>query len=336
MQNKAKRRIAILGATGMVGQKAIALLRNHRFLEITELAASAKNAGKTYGDVVNWKEPLAQLDTQTSDLILKNAKGITTPFVISCLPSNVAEEIEKDLSERGHIVFSNASAYRMKDNVPLVVPEINSAHLDLLSQQSGSGKIITNPNCATTFLTLALAPLLKLETIKTVNVMTMQSVSGAGANGVSSMEILGNIIPFINQEEEKIERETKKILGEPGQPLNLQMLVHVNRVPVLYGHMLVIHVGFEGPTSIEDIRAEYRNENQTHPGLYVLHEELDRPQPRLDLEHDDTRVHIGRFKQGAANEIGMLVLGNNLVRGAAGATIANIEAYIDWTERQKS
>ena len=335
MKDKGRHRVAILGATGMVGQKAIALLQNHKFLDVTELAASEKNEGKRYGDVVNWKEPLVQLGNPTSDMVLKKATNITEPFVISCLPANVAKEVEQELCDRGHIVFSNASSNRMRDNVPLMVPEINSAHLELLKQQSSSGKIITNPNCATTFLTLALAPLLKLGKIKHVSVVTMQSVSGAGANGVSSMEILGNIIPFINQEEEKIEAEAKKILGSKEEALDIQILSHVNRVPVLYGHMLVVHVTFDEPTAVEDARDQYSKENQVHPSLYVLHEEQDRPQPRVDLAHDDLRVHIGRFKQGASNEIGMIVLGNNLVRGAAGATIANIAAYIDWEERGK-
>lgn len=336
MNNNEKFDIAILGATGIVGQKAIALLRNHASLRIAELVASEKNTGKRYGDIVNWKEPLGSLDPAVSNLVLKNAEDIKSPFVLSCLPTEAAEIIESFLSKQGFIIFSNASTNRLKPNVPLLVPEINRTHLDLLHSQSTKGKIITNPNCSTTFLVLALAPLLKLGKIKMLNVVTMQSVSGAGFSGVSSMDILGNIIPFIKNEEEKLETETMKILGTKDKPLNFPTLVHVNRVPVLYGHMLVVHVSFENNVSVEDTLAVYRQWNKMHPELFVLHKEKDRPQPRIDVEDDDLRVHIGRFKQGAPNEIGMVVLGNNLVRGAAGAAIANIEAYINWIGGQRS
>lgn len=335
MSNNTIHEVAILGATGTVGQKAIALLSRDDRFKITQLIASEGRCGQRYGSVVDWREPFCKLDSSVADLTLMGFNEVTAPFVISALPAEVASIEEPKLAQRGLHVFSNASAFRMEPDTPLLIPQINRSHLNLVDRQKTPGKIITNPNCATVFLTCGLAPLLKLGTLEHLSVVTLQSTSGAGYPGVSSMDILGNLIPYIDGEEAKIVEETKKILGTPDNPASFSITVHVNRVPVLYGHTIAMHLYYREPVRSEAAREAFNQWNQSHPGLYVVHEDNTRPQPLRDITHDDHRVHIGRLKMGdKPNILGLIAMGNNLVLGAAGAAIANMKAFL--TERGNS
>lgn len=285
---QSKTPVAILGATGLVGRKAIELLDHHPHFYVAE----------------------------TSSRTLKAPLDCESPYVISALPSHIAKSIELELAARGKMIFSNTSAHRMDPNVPILIPEVNLAHLSLLDRQETPGKIITNSNCTTAFITLALAPLLKLAPINHVSAITMQALSGAGNAGPSALSALGNIIPHIPDEETKIVRETRKILSQP----KLNMLVHVHRVPVIDGHTIALHIHFDSPIDLDEVKANYSNDP------YVLYEQEDRPQPRFDIAPNDMRVHIGRLKLSPdSHTLGLIAMGHNLVRGAAGAAIKNME-----------
>ncbi len=321
--------VAVLGATGTVGQKMIAMIQQHTDFHVAEVAASERSAGKLYAEKVLWKEPLP-LSKNVKKLTLKNLKDVQSPYVISALPADIAKEVEPYLAARGHHIFSNASAFRMDPNVPLLMPEINTDHLSLLSQQTTLGKIITNPNCATVFITLGLAPLKELGTIEHVAITTLQAISGAGYPGVPAMDILGNSIPNIGGAEEvKIEEETKKILGTPEKPAEFSLSVHVNRVPVQHGHSTILHVFFKESVSAQDAQALFQARAQHAPAVYCYHHQDFRPQPLYDLHAYDQRAHIGRVKQGGRpHVVGLVSMGHNLVRGAAGAALLNMEKVL--------
>jgi aspartate-semialdehyde dehydrogenase len=236
--------------------------------------------------------------------------------------------MEPALAQMGKFVFSNASTFRMNDDVPLLVPEINEAHLSLLALQKTKGKIITNPNCSAVGVTLALAPLVELGVIEHVSVVTLQSSSGAGHPGVPSLDLMNNTIPHIENEFEKITEETKKILGSPSSPAKFKVTTHVHRVPVMFGHTATLHVQFKDNIDLASVKNIYAKWNQKFPGLFVMHETKGRPQPMRDLTSDDMRAHLGHLRLGdAPNILGMVVLTHNLVRGAAGAVIANMHTY---------
>lgn len=320
--------VAILGATGPVGQKAIAMLTDHPRYQIAELIASDGRVGKEFGAVVDWREP-RPLPQSIASLRLKAMSDVQSRHVISALPAEVAIEAEPMLAAQGKFVFSNASAFRMQADVPLLIPEINPEHMQLADTQKTAGRIITNPNCSTVFLVGALRPLMDLGKIKHVSVVTMQSLSGAGYPGVPSFDLIGNLVPYIGGEEEKIEKETLRILGTPERAADFGVTVHVHRVPVHFGHTVALHVEFADAVSASAVRAAFTDWNQRFPGLFVLHDKVDRPQPLRDLEPYDMRFHVGRIKQGArANIVGMICLGHNLVRGAAGAAIANMDSFV--------
>lgn len=328
--------VAILGATGTVGQKAIALLTRSNRFKITQLVASEERHGQRYGNIVNWREPLDSLEPQIAELTLMGFDQVTAPLVISALPSSIAEKEEPKLAQRGLHVFSNASSFRMDPDTPLLIPQINLPHLRLIDRQDTAGKIITNPNCATVFLAFGIAPLLKIGTLEHISVVTLQSTSGAGYPGVSSMDILGNLIPYIHHEEEKIVEETKKILGGLDAPSQFSVTTHVHRVPVLYGHTVAMHLYYRESISIQAAQEQFNKWNRRYPGLYVIHEDNIRPQPLRDVKHDDHRVHIGRLKMGdRPNILGLIAMGNNLVLGAAGAAIANMDVFLSEREKQQ-
>lgn len=285
-------KVAVLGATGLVGQKAVALLQKHPYLTLAEVSASS--VGKAYHEVVSWREP-----GSPPDLLIKAPRDLESPFILSALPTSVAKTLEPELAARGHRIFTNASAHRM--SAPLIIPEING---HLLSENN---TIIANSNCTVSIIALALYPLLELAPIEHVSIVTMQAISGAG----SHYFLKDNLIPNIPNEEEKIVAETHKIL-ETDFPIT----VHVNRVPVSHGHTVALHVHFS--KSIE--MPTYQT------GPYLVHTDPFHPQP-ADLTWDDMRIHVGRLKlQG--NTLGLIATGHNLVRGAAGAAIANIERFI--------
>lgn len=321
--------VAILGATGPVGQKVIAMLNDHPKLYVAELAASDGRAGQVYGHSVEWRES-KPLPEAVSAMKLKAMADVKSPYVISALPAEVAQEAEPMLAARGQNVFSNASAFRMEADVPLLIPEVNPEHLALIDRQKTPGKIVTNPNCSTVNLVGALKPLQELGKLKHVSVVTMQSLSGAGYPGVPSFDLIGNVIPHIGGEEEKIEAECRRILGSPDAPADFGVTCHVHRVPVHYGHVVAIHAEFDRPVSPAAAREIFIAQEAKHPGIYVLHEKKDRPQPLRDLNPYDMRFHVGRIKQGARPEIlGLICLGHNLVRGAAGAALGNLEFFLE-------
>ena len=320
-----KIKLAILGATGTVGQKAIKMLENHPLFEVSELVASDKNIGKDFGEVCNWREE-GEIPTRLCQTKLIDYRQVTAPYAISSLPSEIALEAEPYLAEKGIHVVSNASTFRRDPVVPLLIPEINGDHLELIKKQKTKGKLITNPNCSTVFLALGLAPLLSFGPIEQVSVVTLQALSGAGYPGVPSLDILGNIVPNIGGEEEKIEWEINRILGQVEKRNGLLVTAHVNRVPVLNGHTVVMHVTFKNPVKVEDVEKKLKLLASEQPQLYAYYSGEFRPQPLKDISAYDQRAHLGRLKQGANDRtIGLLSMGHNLVRGAAGAAILNLE-----------
>ncbi|MCP4473015.1 MAG: aspartate-semialdehyde dehydrogenase [Gammaproteobacteria bacterium] len=325
--------VAVLGATGTVGQKAIALLRAAPQFTVKELVASDKRIGQLYGEVVDWREPLAPLGEDVAAIQLSAVEQLNADYVISCLPTEVAERVEPLLAQQGKKVFSNAGAWRMAAEVPLLVPEINAAHLALTAKQQYGGHIVTNPNCAAVGVTLGLAPLLQLGAIEHVGVVTLQSVSGAGYPGVASFDVIGNTVPHINHEAEKISEETKKILGAVGQPVDFAVTAQVHRVAVLYGHVVTLQVMFKQAVDVADAVAAYEEWNSKFADLYHLYQQPGQPQAARQLTHDDMRVHIGHLRQGdLPNVLNLIVLTHNLVRGAAGAAIANMGAYLQFIQ----
>ena len=318
--------VAILGATGAVGQKLIRMFEGHPDFRVSEVTASEQSQGKTYGDVVSWKEE-TPLPESIRDLTLCSPQEVRSPFALSALPGEVAQTVEPELARRGIHVVSNASALRMGRTIPLLIPEVNREHLSLLQQQTTPGKIVTNPNCATVFVVLALAPLLELGELEHLSVVTLQAISGAGHHGLSAFDIVGNIIPHIPGEEEKIEEETKKILGDSDTPAPFSVTAHVHRVPILHGHTVALHLFFKTPVTIGSVQSQYAKWAKRFPSLYQIYKDDFHPQPLKDIHSLDQKVHIGRIKQGDRPHIvGLVSLGHNLVRGAAGAALLNLEA----------
>ncbi len=328
--------VAILGATGLVGQKVIALLINHPFFRIRELVASENRQGKLFKEECSWVEPLASLPQEIGNIRLTSFYNLQSQFIISCLPSQIAKDIEPMLAKKGKIIFSNASPFRLRHDIPLVVPEVNCCDLNLISLQLTEGKIVKNPNCSVIGIALALAPLLELSPIEILNVVTLQSISGAGYLGLSSIDILGNTIPYIKDEEEKIILETKRIFNKRDEVQINSILAQVHRVPVLFGHTISLQICFRSKINFSEIIESYRSWNQTYNNLFVLHNEKGRPQANKDLNHGDMRVHIGHCKLGETEyQFSLIVLINNLVRGAAGAIVANMENFIEFQKEMQ-
>lgn len=334
--------IGILGATGIVGQEFVAALEDHPWFRIAWLAASERSAGKRYEDAAPWKldRPIPR---SIADMIVEPCNPSGSPILVfSGLDSSVAGDIESEFAAAGRTVVSNARNYRMADDVPLLIPEINPEHLRLLGQQhtvrGWSGKIVTNPNCSTIVMTLALAPLTQFG-LETVMVTTLQAVSGAGYPGVSSLDILGNILPYIPGEEPKMESETQKILGtveaDRIRPHSVVVSAQTTRVPVTNGHTALISVKLtESPTDADVIDAfrSFRGRPQiedlptapNHPIVYL--DNPDRPQPKYDVHLEGgMSISVGRLRNCPVLDIKFVTLGHNTVRGAAGAAILNAE-----------
>lgn len=320
-------RLAILGATGLVAQKFVALLHKWFPWNVSEVVASPLKQNQKYGSACSWQEPLGPMPESIKHLVFCSVEEIESDVVVSFLPEQPAKILETYCLSQGKLVFSNTAAFRMHPQVPILIPEVNHEHLQLLNQQPFAGRIITNSNCCVSGIALALSPLQTLD-IAHVHVVTLQSVSGAGYPGEASMDLLGNVVPHIPGEEEKISRETLKILGTPNTPAEFPLSVTVHRVPVVFGHMLTVHVIFRHSVNIQEIQSCYHKRNQDFPGTYMLYESFWHPQPRKDLVHDDMRVHIGPITHGGNDKtIKMNVLIHNLVRGAAGALLANIQNF---------
>jgi aspartate-semialdehyde dehydrogenase len=335
--------VGILGATGMVGQQFIALLAQHPWFKVTWLGASERSAGKSYSDACAWRLP-APLPDDVAKLTVEQATSGRAPkLVFSGLDSSVAGEIEADFAQHGHVVVSNSRNYRMFDDVPLLIPEVNADHLALLKTQgtarNWSGRIVTNPNCVVVVYAMALAPLRQFG-LKASTITSLQAISGAGYPGVASWDILGNVIPFIGGgEEEKIETETNKILGsfDGGKVKNHPVTVSasVNRVPVQNGHTGSISVSLEQKPDANAMIAawnDFRGRPQDldlpsapkQPIVYLT--EQNRPQPALDANRDGgMTVTVGRLRRCPVLDYKFVALGHNTIRGAAGVAILNAE-----------
>lgn len=336
--------VAILGATGAVGQKFVKLLENHPWFEVRELVASQRSSGKPYRQAVSWKQN-TPIPPSVENLVVKDLdQALESSILFSGLDSSVAGEAEARYAKLGHWVISNSKNHRMQANVPLVIPEINPDHFALVHHQPTSGKIVTNSNCSTMFLAMALYPLHRRWGVKRVMVTTLQAISGAGYPGVASWDILGNVIPYISDEEEKMQTEPQKILGQfkDGQiemaPFRVSAMC--NRVPVLEGHSESISVELDRkPSSLEEIGEELRRfrglpQEKKLPFApeqpIVVFEEPDRPQPLRDVEiNRSMSCVVGRLRPCQLFDVKMNILGHNTVRGAAGAAILNAEALIE-------
>ncbi len=335
--------VGILGATGAVGQRFVQLLAGHPWFEVAELAASDRSAGKPYREACTWRLP-GEPAARVADLTVKSCDGpFRSKLLFSGLDSSVAGEVEQSLALAGHAIVSNSRNHRMDPDVPLLIPEVNPRHLESLAVQrkrTGGGYIVTNPNCSVVGLAMALAPLDRAFGLKSVAVVTLQALSGAGYPGVASLDISDNVIPYIGGgEEEKIESEPQKILGrfegEAFAPARFNISASVHRVAVSDGHSLAIFASFQTHASAEEAREalrDFRGEPQDEglPSaprrpIHVL-DEVNRPQPRLDRDREGgMAVAVGRVRQDRLFDLKLEALVHNTVRGAAGAAILNAE-----------
>ena len=339
--------VAVLGATGAVGQAFVRLLANHPWFELAEVAASERSSGKSYGEAAaHWlahdplPERVARLTVQPCD-----PKSVRSPITFSALDSSVAGDVEAAFAMDGRLVLSNARNYRMEPDVPLVIAEVNPDHLDVLDAQrknrgwKKSGGIVTNGNCAAIGAVLPLAPLHERFGVRKVFVTTMQAVSGAGYPGVPSLDILGNVIPFIKDEEPKVEAEICKFLGRRGDgridDAPITVSAHTNRVAVEHGHTVVMSVELEKKADfaeIEDALVSWRGASEacglpTAPERpLIVTGEADRPQPKRDVwAGRGMAVTIGRLRPDPLFDVKLVALSHNIVRGAAGASVLNAE-----------
>ena len=334
--------VGILGATGMVGQNFIKFLDGHPWFEVTWLGASDRSAGKKYRDAAKWNLNGVAPDAVRDRVVEECKPGNAPRLVFSATDASVATEIEQAFAHAGHVVVSNSRNHRMDRDIPLLVPEVNHDHLKLVPQQQRQrgwkGQIVTNPNCSTIVLTMALGPL-KPFGIQRVIVTTMQAISGAGYPGVPSMDINANVVPFIGGEEEKMQQETQKIMGtlrgDHVEPLAAKVSAHCNRVPVVDGHTVTVSVEFSGKPSEADMLRAFgtfrslpqERELPSAPRFPVQYmPEADRPQPRKDAERErGMATFIGRLRACPVFDYKFVALGHNTIRGAAGAAVLNAE-----------
>jgi len=340
--NGPKVEVGILGATGMVGQNFVKFLQNHPWFEVTWLGASDRSAGKPYCEATSWRLD-GVMPSMVQSIPVEECKPGNAPrLVFSATDSSVATEIEQAFASAGHIVVSNSRNHRMEPDVPLLIPEINADHLKVIPlQQRGrgwNGMIVTNPNCATMVLAMALAPL-KQFGITTVIATTMQAISGAGYPGVASMDINANVIPFIGGEEEKMEQETQKILGDftgdAIRPLPARVSAQCNRVPVVDGHMVAASFALEQKPVVSEIidalssftSVPQQRKLPSAPQQAITYmPQQDRPQPRRDAERDNGMgTFVGRVRPCPALSFKFIALQHNTIRGAAGAAVLNAE-----------
>jgi aspartate-semialdehyde dehydrogenase len=338
--------VAVLGATGAVGQAFIRLLEGHPWFDLVEVAASERSAGKSYASATRWLEGTMPSAVAGLEVTACTPDKVKAPIVFSALDSSVAGEVEAAFAGAGRLVLSNAKNYRMESDVPLVIPEVNGDHLNLLTQQRANrgwpGGIVTNANCAVTVAAMALAPLHHAFGVRKVFITTLQAVSGAGYPGVPSLDILGNVIPYIGDEEPKIETELTKLLGtyngETILPAPIVTSAHANRVAVEHGHTVCLSVAFErAPTpdeALETLRtwtgfaAVHGLPSAPMPPL-IVRDEQDRPQARRDVNAGNgMAVTIGRVRADNLLDLRLVALSHNVVRGAAGGSILNAELLV--------
>ena len=339
--------VGVLGATGMVGQQFIRFLQGHPWFEVTWLGASWRSAGKKYIEAANWT-----LDGGVPESIAGQTVHEAKPkegapkLMFSAMDASVAGEIEQAFAGAGHFVVSNSRNHRMEPDVPLLIPEVNAEHLAIIPAQRKNrgwdGAIVTNPNCSTITMALGLAPL-KPFGIRKILGATMQAISGAGYPGMPSMDIVGNVVPFIKNEEEKMESETQKILGDYAdgkiEHLPAAVSAHCNRVAVVDGHTVAVSVELDqrpGVDALVDAIASYRGipqqKNLPSAPRQPVHVMLDdyRPQPRKDaLLENGMAVSVGRIRECPILDYKMVILGHNTIRGAAGAAVLNAELLLE-------
>lgn len=341
MQKKIE--VGVLGATGMVGQQFIHQLRNHPWFELTYLGASERSAGKTYAEAANWVQDTPPPDAVAAKIVREAKPGPDAPkLMFSAMDASVAGDIEQAFAKAGHFIVSNSRNHRMWPDVPLLVPEINADHLGLIEIQRKNhgfkGGIVTNPNCSTVALTMGLAPL-KQFGLKKIFATTMQAISGAGYPGLPAVDIVANVIPYIGNEEEKMESETLKILGEyaGGKIENHAAVVsaHCNRVQVIDGHTVCVSVELHSKPSLDELKVAFtefcgvpQEKNLPTAPKQPIHlmAEQDRPQPRRDaLREGGMAVSVGRVRECPLLDYKFVCLGHNTIRGAAGAAVLNAE-----------
>ncbi|HEY0657504.1 MAG TPA: aspartate-semialdehyde dehydrogenase [Pyrinomonadaceae bacterium] len=339
-----KYRIGILGATGTVGQRLIQLLENHPQFEITALAASDRSTGKPYADACAWKLPGAMPENVKRIRVEPISPPLDCEIVFSSLPSSVARETEEAFARAGYAVISNSSSYRMDEDVPLLIPEINAEHLGLIEIQQrkrgyGKGFIVTNPNCAVVSFAPPLAALHRKFGVESVIVTTLQAISGAGYPGVPSLDITDNVVPYIAGEEPKVETEAQKILGKfidgAIEKADFAVSAQCFRVHVIDGHSASVRVNLRETTTLEDVIEAIQSFptlklHSSPPRFMDFCDEPSRPQPRLDRDAGNgMTITVGRLFPDNVFDYRFVSLSHNTVRGAAGSAILNAELLID-------
>ncbi len=335
--------VGILGATGIVGQRFIQLLEHHPWFEVSWLAASDRSEGRPYAEAARWRLKTAIPDRVAQMMVSPATPAGAPKIIFAALDASIAKDLEPQFAAAGCAVVSNSSALRMQADVPLVIPEVNADHIRLIEMQpwrrASGGFAVTNPNCSAIGLVLALAPLHQRFGLETVMAVTMQAVSGAGYPGVASLDILGNVIPYIAKEEEKMEEETQKLLGTLNGagiiPAPFAMSAQCNRVAVEDGHTESVSIRLKKKAQSEEIIAawnDFRAEPQqlhlpsapAQPVIYL--NSVDRPQPRLDVDSGGgMTTSVGRLRKCNVLEWKFTVLSHNTIRGAAGAALLNAE-----------
>lgn len=335
--------VAVLGATGAVGQTFVRLLQGHPRFRLAEVAASERSAGRAYGEAAAWREGVLDEDTASLEIVACTPDAVCSRIVFSALDAGVAGEVEEAFARAGAVVLSNARNHRMAEDVPLLVPEVNADHLGLIGAQrrgrGWEGAIVTNPNCSTTVAVVAIAPLAETFGLRTVFATTLQAVSGGGYPGVPSLDILANVVPYIRGEEEKIQEEARKLLGtfrDGGVALaDFAVSAQANRVPVEHGHTVCLSVGLERSAAPDEALAalEAWRGDPRCAGLpsaperaLVVTRSPDRPQPRLDVNlGNGMTVTVGRVRADPILDLRLVAMGHNTVRGAAGGSLLNAE-----------
>ncbi len=342
----AKIPVAVLGATGAVGQRFVQLLSEHPWFEIAALAASERSAGRRYADACHWVIP-GEPPPALQDMVISPLEPVLdVRLVFSALPSEVAHEVEPQFARAGYAVCSNASAFRTAPDVPLLIPEVNADHLALIevqrAQRGWKGLIVTSPNCTTSAVAMAIAPLHKAFGLQRMFVASLQAISGAGYPGVASLDIVDNVIPYIAGEEEKVEQETRILLGDfrdgSRHDAAIAISAHTNRVPVVDGHTVCISAAFEHKPSVEEAQEALRHfrGSRVVSGLPSAPErpihlrlEPDRPQPRRDRDAEQGRaVTVGRVRDCPLLDLRLVSVVHNTLRGAAGGAILNAELLV--------
>jgi aspartate-semialdehyde dehydrogenase len=350
--------VAILGATGAVGQTFIRLLADHPWFYVAEVAASDRSAGKRYADATKWIEGTMPPEVADLTVVACDPTAVKSSVVFSAVDSVVAAEIEPAFAKAGRFVLSNTKTFRMHAQVPLVIPEVNVDHLALLDTQRANGwagGVITNANCAATVAAMALAPLHEKYEVREVFLVTMQAVSGAGYPGVPSLDILGNVIPYIGDEEPKLETEMQKMLGRvvdgAVEPAKFVVSAHANRVPVEHGHTVVMSIRLESGAPLDEVlqtlrdwrgAASVRGLPSAPDFPLIVTDDPARPQPRRDvMAGNGMSVTVGRVRADNIFDFKLVAMGHNTIRGAAGGSILNAEVLVasgrlGWTPPERA